>query len=80
MYYTLIHLSSLSLTSQDSLFSIIAAFLFTASGSVTIAYWSHGTYTAQSYSQEAGFALGAFCIITGMDTMDYGQTLCGILV
>ena len=57
--------SSIWATFQDSLFSIIGAFLYVASGSVAIDYWSH-TSTIYNISMiDAGLALGSFCIITG---------------
>ena len=50
---------------QDSLFSIIGSFLYVATGSVTINYWSNITIIYTSSSMSIGLALGSFSIITG---------------
>jgi len=53
----------------DSLFSIVGAFLYIASGSVAIDYWSLSQSFSSSENANAGFAMGSFCIITGLVMM-----------
>ena len=55
----------LCLLFQDSLFSIVGAFLYIASGSVAIDYWSLSQSISSSDNANAGFTMGSFCIITG---------------
>jgi len=54
----------------DSLFSIIGAFLYIASGSVAIDYWSLSrSISSNDKNANAGFTMGGFCIITGLVMM-----------
>jgi len=54
----------------DSLFSIVGAFLYIATGSVTIDYWCSVLLSSNNViGPQAGLALGSFCIITGLVMM-----------